>query len=257
MSQVRQSFNRAASSYDAVGTLQHQVASALSALVSQTLPSTLSGNLLDAGSGTGYCLEDLRNYFTKARFIAVDFAERMLQSIPGHPETLRVSADLQALPIASRTVNTYLSSLAWQWCDPALAAQEAARVLTSKGAFFLATLTQGTFRELAQCLQVCNLTPTDHLLHCLPAHQIQLTIEAAGLEIVDISAIPITTWHADFKALRRSIRGVGANHLPAQIAPPAMNRQIRSQLIDAYEVLRTPQGLPLSYEVLMIHARKR
>lgn len=257
MSQVRQSFNRAASSYDAVGTLQHQVASALSALVSQTLPSTLSGNLLDAGSGTGYCLEDLRNYFTKARFIAVDFAERMLQSIPGHPETLRVSADLQALPIASRTVNTYLSSLAWQWCDPALAAQEAARVLTSKGAFFLATLTQGTFRELAQCLQVCNLTPTDHLLHCLPAHQIQLTIEAAGLEIVDISAIPITTWHADFKALRRSIRGVGANHLPAQIAPPAMNRKMRTQLIDAYEVLRTPQGLPLSYEVLMIHARKR
>jgi malonyl-CoA O-methyltransferase len=257
MSQVRQSFNRAASSYDAVGTLQHQVANALCALVSQTLPSTLSGNLLDAGSGTGYCLEDLRNYFTKARFIAVDFAERMLQSIPGHPETLRVSADLQALPIASRTVNAYLSSLAWQWCDPALAAQEAARVLTSKGAFFLATLTQGTFRELAQCLQVCNLTPTDHLLHCLPAHQIQLTIEAAGLEIVDISAIPITTWHADFKALRRSIRGVGANHLPAQIAPPAMNRKMRTQLIDAYELLRTSQGLPLSYEVLMIHARKR
>ena len=256
MSQVRQSFNRAASSYDAVGTLQHQVARALTTLASQNLPASLSGNLLDAGSGTGYCLEDLRNCFNDARFIAVDFAERMLQSIPEHPETLRVSADLQTLPIASGTINAYLSSLAWQWCDPALAAQEAARVLKSEGAFFLATLTQGTFRELAQCLQVCNLTPADHLLHCLPAHQIQSSIEAAGLELVDISATPITTWHADFKALRRSIRGVGANHLPAQIAP-AMNRKTRTQLIEAYEGLRTPQGLPLSYEVLMIHARKR
>ena len=256
MSQVRQSFNRAASSYDAVGTLQHQVARALTALASKKLPAGLSGNLLDAGSGTGFCLEDLYNYFNDARFIAVDFAERMLQSIPEHPETLRISADLQTLPIASGTINAYLSSLAWQWCDPARASQEAARVLTAKGAFFLATLTQGTFRELAQCLQGCNLNPTDHLLHCLPAHQIQSTIEAAGLELVDISATPITTWHADFKALRRSIRGVGANHLPAQIAP-AMNRKKRTQLIEAYEGLRTPQGLPLSYEVLMIHARKR
>ncbi len=256
MSQVRQSFNRAASSYETVGTLQHQVARALTALASEKLPSTLSGNLLDAGSGTGYCLEDLQKSFHDARFIAVDFAERMLHAIPEHPTTLRVSADLQTLPIASGTINAYLSSLAWQWCDPALASQEAARVLTAKGAFFLATLTQGTFRELAQCLQVCNLTPTDHLLHCLPAQQIQSTVDAAGLEVIDISSTPITTWHADFKALRRSIRGVGANHLPAQIAL-AMNRKMRTQLIEAYEGLRTPQGLPLCYEVLMIHARKR
>jgi malonyl-CoA O-methyltransferase len=178
----------------------------------------------------------------------------MLQSISGH-EVLRISADLQTLPIATDTIHAYLSSLAWQWCDPALASQEASRVLKSKGSLFLATLTQGTFRELAQCLLACGLNPTDHLLHCLPNHQIQVAIENAGLEVLDVSATSITTWHADFKALRHSIRGVGANHLPVYSAP-AMNRQSRAQLIAAYEALRTPNGLPLSYEVLMIHARK-
>jgi malonyl-CoA O-methyltransferase len=255
MSQVRQSFNRAAPSYDSAGALQHQVAKSLTALISQTLPTTLSGIMLDAGCGTGYCLNDLQKRYNDARFIAIDFAERMLQSITNHQNTLRVSADLQTLPIASDTVNTYLSSLAWQWCDPTRASQEASRVLKSTGAVFLATLTQGTFRELAQCLLACGLNPTDHLLHCLPNQQIQAAIENAGLEVVDLSATSITTWHADFKALRHSIRGVGANHLPAQSAP-AMNRQSRTQLIAAYEALRTPNGLPLSYEVLMIHARK-
>lgn len=254
MSQVRQSFNRAASSYASAGALQHQIAKSLTALVSQKLPTTWSGIMLDAGSGTGYCLDDLRARYSNARFIAIDFAERMLQSISGE-ETLRISADLQTLPIATDTINAYLSSLAWQWCDPALASQEASRALKSKGAFFLATLTQGTFRELAQCLLACGLNPNDHLLHCLSNHQIQSAIENAGMEVLDVSATSITTWHADFKALRHSIRGVGANHLPAHSAP-AMNRQSRTQLIEAYEALRTPNGLPLSYEVLMIHARK-
>ena len=255
MSQVRQSFNRAASSYESVSSLQHQVARALTGLISQNLPATRRGIMLDAGSGTGYCLADLQGRYNDAHFIAVDFAERMLQTIPNHTGMFRITADLQTLPFAADTINTYLSSLAWQWCDPTRASQEASRVLESKGAFFLATLTQGTFRELAQCLLACGLNPDEHLLHCLPADQIQAAIENTGLEVLDVSATSITTWHADFKALRHSIRGVGANHLPAQSAP-AMNRQSRTQLIEAYKTLRTPNGLPLSYEVLMIHARK-
>lgn len=256
MSQVRQSFNRAASSYDAVGTLQHQVARALSTLVSQTLPVTLSGNLLDAGSGTGYCLEDLRNCFNDARFIAVDFAERMLQSIPEHPETLRVSADLQTLPIASGTINAYLSSLAWQWCDPALAAKEATRILKPQGDLFVSTLLSGTFHELAHGLQACSLNPDQHLLRCASSAQIQSALAAADIEILSLASTQITTWHENFKALRHSIRGVGANHSPNQTTP-MLTRHTLTQLVEAYEGLRTSRGLPLSYEVLTIHARKR
>ena len=100
-----------------------------------------------------------------------------------------------------------------------------------------------------------DINPDEHLLRCAPIDTIRNALTAAGLEIQSFTAQQITTWHPDFKTLRRTIRGVGANHLPTDSTPP-FNRQSRAQLINAYESLRTEQGLPLSYEVLIIHARK-
>ena len=255
MNQVRQSFNRAASVYDSVGTLQHQVADTLAALITEILPSTIDGRILDAGCGTGFALTPLIARYKAAQFIGLDFAERMLQQLPSDSRALRLNADLQLLPVASSTIQVYLSSLAWQWCNAPLAAREASRVLAPQGHFFIATLTTGTFAELAQCLQASALKPDDHLLPCMAPEATKAAIISAGLEILEAQTITITTWHPDFKALRHSIRGVGANHAPENTTP-ALSRQTRAQLIKAYDALRTDQGLPLSYDVLMIHARK-
>lgn len=256
MNPVRQSFNRAALSYDNVGTLQQQVAISLTELVTSKSPASFSGRLIDAGCGTGYCLKALGERYPTAKLIAVDFAERMLQQLPLAQRTLGMTADLQQLPIADSSIDLYLSSLAWQWCDPARAAQEASRILKPQGAFFITTLATATFRELEQCLQISGLNPDQHLLHCLSNEDIQSAITAAGFETLNLSTTRITTWHPDFRSLRQTIRGVGANHLPSQTTP-ALNRQTRKRLIDAYEQLRTDRGLPLSYEVMMIHAHKR
>lgn len=256
MSHIRQSFNRAATTYDIAGTLQHQVAAQLTALITKTLPAGFQGRFLDAGCGTGFCLTELSTHYSAASCIALDFAERMLQQLPATLHAKGVNANLEHLPVASGAINVYLSSLAWQWCDMSLAAEEASRALAPQGEFFLATLVNGTFTELAQCLQVVHLNPDDHLLHYASTGQITAAAERAGLKILDTSTTRITTWHRDFKTLRHSIRGVGANHLPNQSTAP-LNRHARQQLIDAYEVLRTDRGLPLSYEVLMLHGRKR
>jgi len=256
MNPVRQSFNRAASSYDNVGTLQQQVATSLTELVTEKLPASFSGRLIDAGCGTGYCLKALSERYPTAELVAVDFAERMLQQLPLAQRTLGMTADLQQLPIADNGIDVYLSSLAWQWCDPARAAHEAKRVLKPQGAFFITTLAAGTFEELAQCLQISGLNPDQHLLHCLSREDVQSAIAAAGFEALNLSTTRITTWHPDFRSLRHTIRGVGANHPPSQTTP-VLNRQTRTRLINAYEQLRTERGLPLSYDVLTIHARKR
>lgn len=256
MNPVRQSFNRAASSYDAAGTLQHQVATSLTGLITSKLPATFEGRLLDAGCGTGYCLAALGQSYPAAEFIAVDFAERMLQQLPIAQHTLGITADLQHLPIAADTIDTYLSSLAWQWCDPARAAKEACRVLAPQGEFFIATLVDGTFQELSHSLEASGLNPDQHLLHCLSSAQIQSAVTAAGFETLHLAPTRITTWHPDFRSLRHSIRGVGANTVPSQTTP-ALNRHTRTRLVEAYERLRTEHGLPLSYQVLTIHARKR
>ena len=255
MNHVQQSFNRAATSYDTVGTLQYQVAQTLSEFVCAQLPADFSGRLLDAGCGTGYCLKHLHDAYQRAQFFGMDFAESMLQQLPASTIAHRSQADLQQLPVASGCINTYLSSLAWQWCNPKLAAQEAYRVLAPQGDFFVATLVEGTFNELAHCLQSCGVNADDHLLPCPSVDHLHNALTAAGLEVQSSVTHRITTWHRDFKALRQTIRGVGANHLPTHSTPP-FNRKSRSQLIAAYEALRTNQGLPLSYEVRILHARK-
>ena len=255
MNSIRQSFNRAAPSYDQVANLQTQVANMLVALVKKHLPQSFRGLLLDAGCGTGYCLNALQPTYPNASLLALDFAGDMLRQLPHTFSSQRINADLQALPLPAAVLDVYLSSLAWQWCDNQVAAREAARALKPYGDFFAATLVSGTFKELASTLAAAELSPAQHVLNCALPQTIHQCLENADLDILSAHVESITTWHPDFKSLRRSIRGVGANHLAAGAAAP-ISRQARSRLIEAYEGLRTETGLPLTYEVLLIHARK-
>ena len=255
MNTIRQSFNRAAPAYTATARLQQLVADHLLTLVRQQLPEKFNGRLLDAGCGTGYCLQHLETIFPTAFVTGLDFAESMLRELPAIHRNRCINADIEDLPVADNSIDAYISSLAWQWCNPVIAARECQRVLRSQGQLLIATLSTGTFSELANCLEQLDLAPHQHLLRFSTPEVLIHALTQAGLTIEHVDRRTRTTWHTDFKTLRHSIRGVGANHLPGKNAP-SLNRAQRSALIDAYEALRTRQGLPLSYDVLTIAARK-
>ena len=121
---IRNSFERAAPTYDAAAVVQRRVCARLAA----GLPSTIAARrILDAGCGTGFALPLLRQRFPEARAIALDFAPGMLHRIDWPCE--RVAGDVEHLPLAPASIDLYWSSLAVQWCDPARALAEARRVL--------------------------------------------------------------------------------------------------------------------------------
>lgn len=252
---VRQSFNRAASSYATTALLQQQVAEQLIHDLRGTVPADFSGVVLDAGCGTGYCLTQLTKDYPAAQRIGVDFAESMLRALPDGPAPYRINADLQQLPLANASVDLYVSSLAWQWCNLDHAIHEAGRVMRSGGLLWLTTLVAGTFHELKDTLCDAGLTPEAHVLTTAEVAEVLSGFNNTSMHLVNTRCDALTTLHPDFAGLRRSIRGVGANHAPIAVHEP-INRAARQRLIDAYETRRTPQGLPLTYNVLTIHAQR-
>ena len=252
---IRQSFNRAANTYAATALLQQQVAEQLVRDLYASMPTEFSGLLLDAGCGTGYCLTQLATHYPTATRVGIDFAESMLQTLPDHDVSYRINGDLQQLPLKDACVDLYVSSLAWQWCNLEQAIHEAARVLKPGGQLWLTTLVEGTFQELRDTLVDAGLTPEVHVLAAAAKEHVLLAFQSSPLQVVTTRCDALTTLHPDFAELRRSIRGVGANHVPTR-ARETITKAIRRRLLDAYESRRTSHGLPLTYNVLTLHAQR-
>lgn len=251
---VRQSFNRAASLYEASARLQQQVADQFIQEIRAALPRNFTGRIVDAGCGTGYCLNQLHRFYPDATLLGVDFAEAMLTHAR-ISDALTINSDLQHLPLGNATIDLYVSSLAWQWCNIGHALDEAIRVLKPGASLWLTTLVDGTFHEMATAFSTAALSPAAHLLAMPPETTIRVAFRNSGMQNIAARCQPVTTWHTDFSTLRHSIRGVGANRLPSTQQEP-LDRAARSRLIDAYEALRTPRGLPLTYNVLTIHGQR-
>ena len=252
---VRLSFNRAASTYAATASLQRRIADLLITQLHQVLAPDFSGRILDAGCGTGYCIDRLHQLFPSAEIIGLDFAEDMLRHLALKDQHLSINAQIEQLPLATGSIDCYVSNLAWQWCDPDTAARESHRVLHQQGQLIITTLSTDTFYELANCLKQLDLSPQDHLLKLITPDNLIDAFERTGWHVIDIQRSKHTTWHRDFHTLRHSIRGVGANHRAIQNTI-VLNRAQHSALIADYETLRTPQGLPLSYDVVTLRALK-
>ena len=254
-SPIRQSFNRAATSYTATARLQRQVAEQLVRELCAELPNGFAGALLDAGCGTGYCLTQLAAHYPAATIVGLDFAPAMLHTLSPDVAACRINADLQHLPLASASMDLYVSSLAWQWCHLNQAIAEAARVLKPGARLWLTILVEGTFHELQDTLHDAGLMPAAHMLTPTEKAQVLDAFQQSPLHLLTTHCDTLTTFHPDFATLRRSIRGVGANRLPISGQEP-ISRIARQRLIEAYESRRTSHGLPLSYHVLTIHAQR-
>ena len=94
---VRESFGRAATSYDSAAIVQRRVCDRL---LAEFKPAAQGPQrILDAGCGTGYGARLLRGRWPDARLTGVDFAPAMLH-IARHHSHANCAADIEALPFA-------------------------------------------------------------------------------------------------------------------------------------------------------------
>lgn len=251
---IRRAFDQAASSYDAAADVQREcsdrLASALQALNHPLRPQ----NILDAGCGTGYSRQWLTQRWPAAQLAMVDFAPSMLLTIPTPlPQTLRICADIEALPFVAAHFDLYWSSLAWQWNSPEQCLAEAARVLKPQGVLAVATLGSDNFPELRYAFHAMD--SYQHVLNIADPTRLLAACERGAWQVHYWQRQPVRRYYPDLRSLLRRVKAVGASEV-GERRPQPLTRGMWYELSERYERLRTAQGLPLTYDGIWLIAER-
>lgn len=243
---IARQFSQAASQYQHHDLLQRQSAARLLTKI------TPQGRLLDLGCGPGTAFEDSSN---NTQVIGLDIAPGMLSQMQERfPHYGALCADAQALPLQDACIDTLYSNLALQWCrDFDSVVTELTRVVRAEGQCHLAIVVDGSLPELQSLgLRVNPFAEPDSLLSCFDEENWQ--VESGVVESLQV--------HFDeLKSLLYSIKGVGASAAVDGAAQQTQS-QLRGrkdwQALKAIaEGLRQPQGIPLTYKILFIHASRK
>ncbi|MBS0513403.1 MAG: methyltransferase domain-containing protein [Proteobacteria bacterium] len=254
---VRSAFDRAAESYDGAAVVQREICHRLAGFAAAAPCVGAPRRALDAGCGTGYGVDLLASLCPGADLYALDFAPAMLTRLaasrPG-TDTKLLCGDLEALPLAAGAMDVVWSSLALQWCDPALAMQELARVLRPGGVAWLATLGPTTLWELRDAFAAVD--DAQHVIRFHPVQHWRETAAAAGLQVAAADSQPVHALAPDLRQLLRDIKAIGAHSVGSE-PRPALTRAGWRILEGRYDAHRRPDGqLPATYDLILLALRK-
>ena len=243
---VRDSFDRAANTYDRAAIVQRRVCTRLLAL----LPTEISPRkILDAGCGTGYGAQLLRERWPQTHITGVDFAPAMLD-LARQTTDCCLAADIEKLPFDTGRFDLWWSNLSIQWCAADTVFAEARRVLRRGGGLAASTLGPDTFHELRTAF--AQVDAHRHTLPFSTPEVIGSALEQAGFGRIRLFRERHTVYYPELKSLLRAIKDIGAQNVGEGGRNGMLGRDAWRQLERAYERFRQPQGLPASYDVLFV-----
>jgi malonyl-CoA O-methyltransferase len=251
---IRQAFDQAATTYDAAADVQREVCDRLAECLMQASVDLDPDAILDAGCGTGYGVRWLGRRWPRARLVLVDFAPGMLAAARARSAKIAlICADIEALPVAGQGFALYWSSLAWQWNDPRRCLAEAGRVLKPGGLLAVATLGTDNFPELRHAFAAID--DYAHVLAIRSPDELLAECRAGGWRMKVWQRQAVRRHYPDVPALLRCVKAVGAREV-GERRPAPFGRSAWRAIIDRYERLREPEGLPLTYDVVWLVATR-
>ncbi len=252
---VRRWFDRASTTYASAAGLQRDVRMELLARLDFfTLTPRV---ILDLGAGLGEATVALRRRYRDALVIPVDLSAAMLRQGVGRRRLWRksvaVCADVRKLPLANGTVDLAFSSLMLQWCDlPREAFAEISRVLRPGGLLLASTFGPMTLQELRTAWAAVDSAP--HVSHFPDLPDLASQLTAAGFEepVLDIEQRP--EHYADALTLQRELQALGARNADRARRRTLTGKSRWRAMTAQYELLRTPAGLPATWELIYMAA---
>ncbi len=261
--QVRRAFSRAASDYDAAAVMQREVCTRM--LEKLDYIKLQPGRLLDVGSGTGWGTRQLGERYPKANITALDIALGMLQHARGTSSWWQklfqgrreqfLCADVEALPLASGSVDMVWSNLALQWCNDLPATfVELNRILNTDGLLIFSCFGVDTLKELRIAFR--DVDGYNHLNRFVDMHDVGDMLVAAGFADPVMEMETLTLTYEDARAVMQDLKSIGAHNVTAGRATGMMGKAAWQGVIANYETLRRKGKLPATFEVVYGHAWK-
>jgi len=252
---IARAFGRAARSYDEHATVQISVARSLLGM----LPDDFSAErAIDLGCGTASMARQLCTRLPHCHWLGVDVSQQMLDEAHQrgrlHDRYQPVCADATALPLADGSQDLLFSSFALQWVDSAAVCKEMNRVLRADGLLLMALPVAGTLRELKESWE--QVDQQAHVNPLLAAPQWLQQLEQHRLACIDAQTVTVTEHYPSLTAIGRMLKLTGAHHVTGRQSAGLLSPRRRRALEQAYEMKREGKGLPLTWQVLFVVARK-
>lgn len=252
---IRHSFDKAASRYDEVAVLQREVAGRL--LDRLELIKLKPQRILDLGCGTGLNSQALDKRYKKAQVLSLDLAEGMLNKARKHKSWFNkqrfICGDAEALPLADNSIELIFSSLTLQWCcDLDSVFKECFRVLKPGGLLMFSTLGPDTLHELRHSWK--RVDDNNHVNAFIDMHDIGDAMIRSRLSdpVMDVENITMT--YNEVMPLMRDLQILGAHNMTQGRSRGLTGKAKILALSDAYERYRAKGVLPATYEVVYGHA---
>jgi malonyl-CoA O-methyltransferase len=247
---LKNNFGKAAQHYDRHAHLQRAVREHAIALARNYWPCDT--RILDMGAGPGNFAHEASLLKYRWDITSLDLAPGMCRMARSQSARV-INADAQALPISSESFDGVFSSLMLQWVhNPQQVFSEMARIMRRGTRGIVSTLVHGTLQELKHAFSGIDDTP--HVSDFLQTHDVLAAANTAGLSLELAKQTTHTEYYDDTIALMRSLQAIGATNKETARRKGLMTPKQFTALERAY--IKTPQGLPASWQVLYLVLRK-
>lgn len=251
---VAQSFSKAASHYDSVAHLQMQVGKGLL----QQLPSAYTfSRALDIGCGTGQLTRHLAQIADAVT--ALDIAPGMLQFAREHHGDVIaefVCADAECLPFAAASFELVFSNFVLQWCESLSVLMCHLHDILRPGGLLIFSLPgERTLWELKQSWGQADAQHV-HVNRFPSLPVVETAVKRAGFDLCRAERQQQTLYYPSVRALTHELKTLGAHNVNEGRPPHLTGKQVVARVIEHYETLRTVRGLPATWDIVQIIARK-
>lgn len=253
---IKNSFNRAAKSYNRAAILQEEVLTRL--LQRLEYIHCEPAAIIDIGCGTGRAVETLQQKYPGSNIVSLDLAFSMLEQTRKRYGLFRkkrlVNADMEQMPFAEGSFDLLFSNLALQWINDLTGTLgEMARVGRSGGLLMFTTFGPSTLSELRESWEAIDAGPHVHLF--IDMHDIGDGLMAAGFSQPVVDSEIIRLEYGSFRQVLEDLKNIGASNADKGRNRGLMTPRKLDRLEQSYRQWGYQQGKFIaSYEVIYGHA---